>query len=63
MPDQKSTGVEIHKDFVFSNAWKKFKVIIQYFVKILCNIQIANTISLNLKNTSLKFIGCSFKGQ
>lgn len=25
MPDQKSTGVEIHKDFMFSNAWQKFK--------------------------------------
>ncbi|XP_072762849.1 mitochondrial import inner membrane translocase subunit TIM44 isoform X2 [Anoplolepis gracilipes] len=25
VPDQKSTGVEIHKDFMFSNAWQKFK--------------------------------------
>ncbi|EFN68959.1 Mitochondrial import inner membrane translocase subunit TIM44, partial [Camponotus floridanus] len=25
MPDQKTTGVEIHKDFMFSNAWQKFK--------------------------------------
>lgn len=40
MPDQKTTGVEIHKDFMFSNAWQKFKVIIiWYLVKILCNIQ------------------------
>lgn len=25
MPDQESTGVEIHKDFMFSNAWQNFK--------------------------------------
>lgn len=28
MPDEKSTGVEIHKDFMFSHAWEKFKVFI-----------------------------------
>lgn len=26
MPDQKATGLEVHKDFLFSNAWQKFKV-------------------------------------
>lgn len=25
MPDDKTTGVEMHKDFMFSNAWQKFK--------------------------------------
>ncbi|XP_011146191.1 mitochondrial import inner membrane translocase subunit TIM44 [Harpegnathos saltator] len=25
IPDQKTTGMEVHKDFVFSNAWQKFK--------------------------------------
>ncbi|XP_029179144.1 mitochondrial import inner membrane translocase subunit TIM44 isoform X2 [Nylanderia fulva] len=25
MPDKESTGVEIHKDFMFSHAWQKFK--------------------------------------
>lgn len=26
MPDQTTTGVEMHKDYMFSNAWQKFKV-------------------------------------
>ncbi|XP_024867704.1 mitochondrial import inner membrane translocase subunit TIM44 [Temnothorax curvispinosus] len=25
MPDQKTTGVEVHRDYMFSNAWQNFK--------------------------------------
>ncbi|XP_070157145.1 mitochondrial import inner membrane translocase subunit TIM44 [Polyergus mexicanus] len=35
MPDQKSTGVEIHKDFMFSNAWQKFKDTNPYVNKVM----------------------------
>jgi len=26
MPDQKTTGMEMHKDYMFANAWENFKV-------------------------------------
>lgn len=39
VPDQTATGLEMHKDFIFSNAWQKFKVF-KFFLILIFKVKI-----------------------